>query len=331
MKFLKRFVFILLAILIVLLSIVGFWFFNARSAGQTALAEPARQAAKADAISFEGKKYVYNDKLINLLFMGVDKNLDLDQRRAGGSQGLADAIFLMSYNTENKTFKMVAIPRDTEVPVVHQDTSGNKLETVKEQITLQYAYGTDPADSSKLVMEDVSELLFRLPIQKYITINMEAVPVINDEVGGVTLTTLPGASSFPAGQKWHLTGSEALNYVRQRTKEPQAALNRLERQKQYIQAFLSQAKTAVMGDLGLPFRLLDHLGNYVSTNLTSQEITYLLTDVGSFDFGSMKPLQIPGHVEERENHEFFITSKEDMKKFVLENFYTVLPSETDSQ
>ena len=98
-------------------------------------------------ITYQGKRYRYNADVINILCMGIDKDLPIEEKRDTGSEGLSDAIMLASINTEENTVKFLAVPRDTVVPVKVLNTAGELVGTENKQITLQYAYGRTAKES----------------------------------------------------------------------------------------------------------------------------------------------------------------------------------------
>ena len=76
---------------------------------------------------------------------------------------------------------------------------------------------------------------------------MDAVAVLNDLVGGVTVLVEDDFSNItdqlPQGQEVHLTGSLALTYVRsRRSVADQTNINRMARQKTYLEALYEQLK-----------------------------------------------------------------------------------------
>lgn len=205
-------------------------------------------------ITYDGKQYQYNSDVINILCLGIDKDIPIEEKRETGSEGLADVVILASIDTKEDTLKFLAVPRETMVPVKLIDTKGNFVRTENEQITLQYAYGQTAEKSCELMIDTVSNLLFQLPIQRYCAINFQALPALNDAIGGVDLVSIETVhwwnGSFYEGQQMHLEGQAALDYVRQRDETiPKSSMGRLERQKQYITCYLEQAKEAVGKDL----------------------------------------------------------------------------------
>ena len=68
-------------VVIVLILIVGFFLMlhsRQKKAQDEVLAESKVSQASTNEIEWNGKKYTYNDQLINILFLGIDKAEDID-------------------------------------------------------------------------------------------------------------------------------------------------------------------------------------------------------------------------------------------------------------
>lgn len=283
-------------------------------------------------ITYEGKQYQYNSDVINILCLGIDKDIPIEEKRDTGSEGLADAVILASIDTKEDKLNFLAVPRETIVPVKLIDTAGNFVRTENEQITLQYAYGQTAEKSCELMTDAVSNLLFQLPIQRYCAINFQALPALNDAIGGVDLVSIETVhwwnGSFYEGQQLHLEGQSALDYVRQRDETiPKSSMGRLERQKQYITCYLEQAKEAVGKDLTLPVKLFQSLTENMCTNVTAADITYLVPELLNMDVNMDNISMVPGETITGGEHEEYHVDTEFLKQLVVQMFYTEVPVE----
>ena len=68
------------------------------------------------------------------------------------------------------------------------DANGNYYTSVNAQLATQYAYGNAEQSSCWAKKKTVSELLFDLPIDGYVSLNIDAISTMNDAVGGVEIT-----------------------------------------------------------------------------------------------------------------------------------------------
>lgn len=287
-------------------------------------------------ITYQGKQYRYNSDIINFLCLGIDKDLAIEEKRETGSEGLADVILLVSINVESNEFKILAIPRETVVPVKVFDKAGNFVRTENKQITLQYAYGRSAKMSCELMTETVSNLLYKLPVQRYCVINFQALPVLNDAIGGVHLTALEtvewGEGVFYEGQEMHLLGQSALDYVRQRDEyKVGSSMGRLERQKQYVTCYMEQAKTAVKADITLPVQLYQGLTEHMRTNVTVEDIAYLVPEVLEMNLTMDNISMVPGITVPSGDTEEYQVDTDALKELVIQNFYEEVPDQKKTE
>lgn len=291
-------------------------------------------------VQYNGKEYQYNDDLINILVVGVDKQGGIEEQEQG-TQGLADMVVLCSLNTKDDSVFLTAIPRDTITEIRQMDTLGNFVTTTQDKLSLQYGYGKDSTQSNELMVKAVSNLLNNLKISKYVSISESAIPVLNDAIGGVDLTTLEtvmrndGLVYFYGDQPVHLTGEDALHYIQVRNiDEYGSAMGRLERQKQYIQAFWAKAKEAMKNDLSLPLNLYQAITPYMSTNLSLGDVTYLGSEFMDMKFDSNQVSQIPGEAVFDENYKdgrtVFKVDQSALEEWVINTFYTEVADSEDS-
>lgn len=283
-------------------------------------------------ITYDGKQYQYNSDVINILCLGIDKDIPIEEKRETGSEGLADVVILASIDTKEDTLKFLAVPRETIVPVKLIDTKGNFVRTENEQITLQYAYGKTAEKSCELMIDTVSNLLFQLPIQRYCAINFQALPALNDAIGGVDLVSIETVhwwnGSFYEGQQMHLEGQAALDYVRQRDETiPKSSMGRLERQKQYITCYLEQAKEAVGKDLTLPVKMFQSLTENMCTDVTVADITYLVPELLNMEINLENISMVPGETITGGEHEEYHVDADALKQLVIQMFYKEVPAE----
>ena len=87
----------------------------------------------------------------------------------------------------------------------------------------------------------VSSLLYGLNIDYYVAMHMDAISILNDAVGGVTVTVTEDFSQVdPTIHQgvMCLNGEQALHYVRTRAEVgDQLNLNRMKRQREYMDGF----------------------------------------------------------------------------------------------
>lgn len=324
---------VLIAVLVVVVLASGLTggFFYLRAKGEKNLkteVPPTSEEAEEEGlfVTYKGKEYKYNEDIISFLCLGIDKDIPIEEKRETGSEGLADAVILVSVDVESGRIQMLSIPRDTIVPVKVLDKEGKFVKTENGQITLQYAYGRTAAESCELMTDAVSNLLYRLPIQRYCSINFQAVPKLNDAIGGVDVEVMEDIygenCTLYAGNNVHLEGMMALDYVRWRAEwEYGSNMDRIARQKQYMTNYFDKAKTVVQKDLTLPVKVFNELKDNMCTNVTVEDITYLVPELLDITLNAEDMQSIPGEITQPGEYEEFHPYEEELKELVISSFY----------
>ena len=250
----------------------------------------AGKALEAGTLRYNGKTYAYKKDILTFLCMGIDKTGDPNGLYAG---------------------KEVA------------------------QIALAHAYGEGLEESCENSVEAVSNLFYGLPIHGYCALNMSIISTINDAVGGVEVTIPESVakggmkiggrwygSEWKPGDRVHLEGEEAYVYIKYRdTREAQSAEARLSRQKEYLQGFIGQAKTAMKQDMTLPLKLYTQVSPYMVTDISADEAVYLAGQALSYSFDQNDIYTMEGHVEMGEIFEEFYQDDTALYELILQVFY----------
>lgn len=284
-------------------------------------------------ITYNGVSYELNEDVISVTFIGADEgtgdNADLQ---------MADAIYTLALDTETGDMKILGISRDTMADVDLYSEQGKFIDTERMQMAFSYAYGSDKVTGGMNTMTSISRLFYGLPVDDYFAINMNALITLNDTIGGVTLTSSMTFTSpidgrtINEGETVTLHGKEADYYVRHRdTKKLDSNNERMERQQEYIQAFLSSIIPAAKKDISVVTKLYDEIKVNSDTSLDLAKITYIastaatkLNSASDIDYISLR-----GKITEGEYAEMNLTNEETMKA-MLEVFYTPLAEVPDT-
>ena len=241
-------IFIIVIVVILGISAVAFAMKNsAKEENESASSELQQQSE--DYISYNGQKYQHNDHIRTYLYMGIDKEGPVTEAEDSVSGGQSDAMFLIVVDSEKKTISVLSINRNTMTDVDVYDKDGNFIDTRELQICLQHGFGDGMRTSCQRSVDAVSNLLYGEQISGYIAMNMDAMPMMNDSVGGVTVEVLDDLTSpsrnvsLHKGETVTLNGDEAYVYLRSRDiNEFDSATERLNRQMQYILKFQMKLK-----------------------------------------------------------------------------------------
>ena len=244
-----------------------------------------------DWVALDGKAYEYDEDIINLLFLGIDRagSISTETNLDNWKAGQADAIFILSLNPDKKTIRIVGIPRNSMVDVDIYDQNARQMEPIHNQICLQYGYAGGGENGLHAMKDAASKLMYDLPIHGAFAIGYDAVSIINDKVGGVDVEVLEDMpeknKAFVLGNTVHLDGKLALQYVRERDYYQLGSPTlRLKRQKQYITALIQAAKTCVKQDPLLVTDLYNSITKYMNTDVTVDEAVYLVRQALDYQF-----------------------------------------------
>lgn len=275
-------------------------------------------------VIYKGTKYVYNDDIITLLILGIDNYQAVSPAKDGISGGQSDSIFLVVMNPDTKKIDIIAIPRDTISKIWIYDKNGDFVQTGNAQICLQHGYGDGMKLSNERALKAISYLMYDLPIHSVTSINMGAVGMLNDAIGGVTLESLDtfnySGFSFTKGKTVTLKGHMTFSYINYRDcSRHNTASERLARQKQYISIFIKQALNAVKKDLDIVTDVYNIISDYVVTDLKLDEMVYLASESVSYNFGEFISLQ--GTLDTSMRYERYYLDEEKLQELIIEKFY----------
>lgn len=275
-------------------------------------------------VIYNGEKYVYNRDIITLLFLGIDKTGTVAPAEDGISGGQSDAMFLLTLNPHTMIMEIIAIPRDTIAEIDLYDRAGNYTYSGYAQICLQHAYGDAMSVSNERAKKAVSRLFYDLPIHSVTSVNLGAIPGINDAFGGITLDSLYTFSDegwdFVEGQTVTLLGRGAYSYIHYRdTSRHFTAGERLARQKQYITLFMDKAMNEVRQNLGKVIEVYNAVADYVVTDLGISDMTYLASELVKYQFGGIYTLE--GSVDTSRRTERYYLDKDVFYRMIIEKFY----------
>lgn len=239
---------ITLSIVVIGLAAYLFTIYQSLTSATEKMHEPIEREAsqkRSDTVNFNEKDP------FSVLMLGVDERED--------DAGRSDTMIVMTVNPEEKTTKMLSIPRDTMTEIVGRGT--------KDKINHAYAFGGIP-----MAMDTVENFL-DIPIDYYVQVNMEGFEDIVDSVGGVTvnnnLSFEYDGYSFPEGEL-AMDGKQALSYSRMRYEDPNGDFGRQERQRQIIQGVINEG--ASINSLWNYGNIFKALGSNIKTNFTFDQM-----------------------------------------------------------
>lgn len=265
---------VIVALIAVVLALVyqgGRWL-ETRNARPEARGDHLQRYAYEDTIEVDGTPYRRRKNVTSILLMGIDRANDaaVTGYRNGGQ---ADFLQLLVIDSAEQKITRLQIDRDTMTPMTILGVLGNQSGVRTSQICLSHGFGDGKEQSCELTVSAVSNLLLGTSIDSYIAMNLDGISILNDAVGGVTVTLADDFSALDAsmtlGKTMTLVGDQAEIFVRSRrnigvgTNEA-----RMARQQQYIAQLAEQVDGLIQDDEGFIGSLYDELKPYLITNLS---------------------------------------------------------------
>ncbi|MFS0674949.1 LCP family protein [Ornithinibacillus sp. 179-J 7C1 HS] len=215
---------------------------------------------------------------ISILIIGVDES----EKRGNIGHSRSDTLILATLNREDKSVKLVSIPRDSYVFIPEVGYN--------DKITHAHAFG-----GPKATIETV-ETLLDVPVDYYVKVNFHAFVEVVETIGGITVDVpyelweqdsndVKNAIHLLPGEQT-LNGEEALALAR--TRKLDNDIERGKRQMEIIKATIKQS-LSVSNILKLD-NVLEAVGSNMTTNMPFDEMTSLMsyaTSGGNLGFETM--------------------------------------------
>ena len=294
--------------------------------------EEGEETPSASYLDYNGRRYVYNEDMRNILLMGIDSNLNPDE--AAGSHDQCDVLVLAALDLKQNKMTLISLARDIICDIELVDAAGEHVGLKKTHLALAYAYGDGQKGSCEVTRDAVSNIFYGLPIQGYGAYYLNGIETLNDAVGGVTVnlicdypfTVCKGAERLTQdleGTDVTLKGVEARVYIQMRDENRVDANElRMVRQKQYMLALLSKVKSTLKENPGALLKLYDAVDDYVITNLGLGEISYLATQAVGMEFtGDIRNLTGELILNEENMAELHL-DQQALYELMLDVFYT---------
>ena len=136
----------------------------------------------------EGRTLHYREnEITNYLIIGVDKD-DVTDVTGHQNGGQADFLVILAIDRINRCITPVMLDRDTMVEMQTYGVFGHPAGTRVMQLCLAQAYSGINIPGSVNTVETVEKLLQGIDIHHYVVLDMSAIPLVNDALGGVEVT-----------------------------------------------------------------------------------------------------------------------------------------------
>lgn len=257
--------------------------------------EPLPTEDQTKVIVRDGVSYYPRQDMVVILVAGIDQEGPVVSSGTYNNSGEADMVALVIMDKKTEQIDVLALNRDTMLDIPVLGVGGKNAGTIRGQLALAHTYGSGLADSAENLEKTVSDFLYGVQIDYYLTMNMDAIALLNDAVGGVTVTVEEDFSqvdsTIPMGQVT-LTGSQAVSFLRSRHGlGDQLNLSRMERQERYIKSFVTQLRIKLKENSTLATTVYNQMTPYMVTNVTANGLLGLVQHYGDYDMGQIHTIK----------------------------------------
>lgn len=274
-------------------------------------------------ITRDGVDYYPRQDITTVLVLGIDQEGPVKSSNYYRNPGSADSIMLLIFDQKDETCKVLYLNRDTMLNVNVLGVKGEYAGTTYAQLALAHTYGNGLEDSSENVKTTIMNYLHGLTIDYYMAMNMDAIPIFNDAVGGVTVHVTDDFSkvdpTITMGEL-KLSGDQVINYVRTRKDVgDQKNVTRMARQRDYVNGFLEALYAKEHEDVDFLSNIYADLAPYIVTDCSINTMGGLLDRYMDYELiGAVSPegenIVVDGHYE-------FHADEEKLDELIVELFY----------
>lgn len=274
-------------------------------------------------VYIDGTAYLPREGVSASLLIGVDTFGQSVGSKSYNNSEQADFLALVVFDSKKEKFTVIHINRDTVADFDVLGVFGQKVGTKTGQLALAHTYGDGLEVSCRNTVNAVSNFLYGVKIDNYLSITMDVVPILNDHLGGVSLTFDKDYteidSRFSKGKTVLFDGNSALSFVRERSSLTDSTnISRMARQQLYIKSFIVKAQnTKTDSDFWLS--AYDKISDYTVTDFNLNNFSRLMDKLKSYDLSGIVSLK--GESVKGEEFMEFYADEEALKATVVELFY----------
>lgn len=236
----------------------------------------------------------YKGDVVNILVCGID----YEEGRAygdGSNDGMTDMILYCQFDIKNGALRMLQIPRNTLVTTENRTitlSSGKTYKASNYQInSVALSNGGSIAALAEVIYDQ-----YKLPIDYYVSINMEALTEVVDNFGGIEVyipQDIEYNGSYLAKGYRNLDGASAEFFVRNRhgAGYENADIDRLNMQRYFYAALFKRARSMGIQDILNQMPII--FNNYIQTDMDLITLGKLAVSFMKVDSANIMIAQTP--------------------------------------
>ena len=237
----------------------------------------------------------YKGDVVNILVCGIDYEEGRAYSSDGSNDGMTDMILYCQFDIKGGALRMLQIPRNSLVATQNRKitlSNGKTYAATNYQInSVALSNGGDIAALAEVIYDQ-----YKLPIDYYVTIDMQALVEMVDNFGGIEVY-IPHDMSFAGsvlkqGYR-NLDGASAEFFVRCRHGEGYANsdIDRLNMQRYFYAGLFKRVRSIGVTDVIAQLPLI--FNNYIHTDMDLTTIAKMLVSFTRIDSGNIMLAQTP--------------------------------------
>ena len=237
----------------------------------------------------------YKGDVVNILVCGIDFEEGRSYSDASSNDGMTDMILYCQFDIKGGALRMLQIPRNSLVATQNRKitlSNGKTYAATNYQInSVALSNGGDIAALAEVIYDQ-----YKLPIDYYVTIDMQALVEMVDNFGGIEVY-IPHDMSFAGsvlkqGYR-NLDGASAEFFVRCRHGEGYANsdIDRLNMQRYFYAGLFKRVRSMGVTDVIAQLPLI--FNNYIHTDMDLTTIAKMLVSFTRIDSANIMLAQTP--------------------------------------
>ena len=280
---------------------------------------------------FEGKtirrgdvSYFPRQDIRVFLLIGIDRSGPVTDSGSYKNSGAADVVLVIVFDEAKEEYRILALNRDTMLKMPILGLGGKPAGHTTAQLALSHTYGNGLYESCENTKNTVSDLLYGVHIDQYISMNMDVISILTDAVGGVKVNVTDDFSMIDSTiQKGEmvLNGDQAYKFVRTRKNvEDQLNISRMERHKEYMEGFIDAFRANIGKDVSKAMGIYEEVSPYIVTDCSDQVLADMLTRF--YDYDLVDVISPQGTNVRGEEYMEFYLDEEELDDLILSLLYS---------
>lgn len=280
-------------------------------------------AVASKTIYRNGVAYYPRQDITVFLFMGIDEFGEMESSGGHQNPGASDVVMLGIFDETAGCIDVLSLNRDTMLDMPMLGVGGRPAGSYYGQLALSHTFGNGLEESCENTKKAVSDFLYGLRIDYYMAMNMDAIRILNDAVGGVKVNVVHDFSkvdsSIPMGETV-LTGDQALSFIRQRKDlDDQLNVTRMERQNHYMERFVETLRSKVDQNDRFILDVYDQIDPYTVSDCSATSLNSIMNHFADYPLRSV--LTLEGENRKGEKYMEFYPDEQKLDELILRLFY----------